>query len=171
MAESSRQSRRARFIPKMAWPSPQRILQQGSNEMSDTRLVVQRLCQSARLPQKAHRSDACFDLFAPAPWQLQPGERRALGLGIALQMEEGWEVQIRGRSGLAKKGIEVHFGTIDHLYRLEVKVLVHNASPEPWQVEAGDRVAQMKLARVWSVELEEGQVTPSERGGLGSTGR
>lgn len=86
-------------------------------------------------------------------------------------MEEGWEVQIRGRSGLAKKGIEVHFGTIDHLYRLEVKVLVHNASPEPWQVEAGDRVAQMKLARVWSVELEEGQVTPSERGGLGSTGR
>lgn len=139
--------------------------------MPDTRLIVQRLCETARIPQKAHGSDACYDLFAPNPWQLQPGERKALGLGIALHMEEGWEAQVRGRSGLARRGIEIHFGTIDHLYRLEVKVLVHNASPDPWSVEMGDRVAQMKLERVWSVEVLEGEVVPSERGGLGSTGR
>ena len=139
--------------------------------MSDTRLILQRLNPSALLPRKANPSDACFDLFAPEAYQLQPGERVALGTGLCMQIEEGWEVQIRGRSGLGKRGIEVHFGTIDHLYRLEVKVLVHNASGAVWEVSPGDRIAQMKLARVWEVDLVEGKVEPSGRGGLGSTGR
>ena len=65
----------------------------------------------------------------------------------------------------------MHFGTIDHLYRLEVKVLVHNASGQDWEIEAGDRVAQLKLERVWEVDVVEAEVTPSQRGGLGSTGR
>lgn len=139
--------------------------------MSDTRLILERLNPSALLPRKANPSDACFDLFAPEACQVQPGQRVALGTGLCMQIEEGWEVQIRGRSGLGKRGIEVHFGTIDHLYRLEVKVLVHNASGAVWEVSAGDRIAQMKLARVWEVELVEGKVEPSHRGGLGSTGR
>ena len=139
--------------------------------MTDTRLIVEKLHPAAQLPRKAHPCDACFDLFAPQAYSVAPGERTALGLGIAIQMEPGWEAQIRGRSGLARRGIEVHFGTIDHLYRLEVKVLVHNASGQPWLVEAGDRVAQMKLARIWEVEVLEGSVSSTDRGGLGSTGR
>lgn len=139
--------------------------------MSDTRLILERLNPSALLPRKANPSDACFDLFAPEACQVQPGERVALGTGLCMQIEEGWEVQVRGRSGLGKRGIEVHFGTIDHLYRLEVKVLVHNASGSVWQIAPGDRIAQMKLCRVWDVELVEGKVEPSDRGGLGSTGR
>jgi len=137
----------------------------------DTRLIVERLHPAAQLPRKAHASDACFDLFSPQTYEVAAGERVALGMGIALQLEEGWEAQIRGRSGLAKRGIEVHFGTIDHLYRQEVKVLVHNGSGQTWKVEAGDRVAQMKLARIWDVEVLEGPVSSTERGGLGSTGR
>ena len=139
--------------------------------MSDTRLIIERVNPAAVAPRKANPSDACFDLFAPVAYQILPGERAALGTGWLMQIEEGWEVQIRGRSGLGKRGIEVHFGTIDHLYRQEVKVLVHNASGQVWEVAAGDRVAQMKLARVWEVEIVEGTVEPSERGGLGSTGR
>lgn len=139
--------------------------------MPDTRLVVQRLQPDALLPRKANPSDACFDLFAPAARRVAAGHRVAVGLGIALEIEEGWEAQIRGRSGLARRGIEVHFGTIDHLYRLEVKVLVHNGSGQDWEIEAGDRVAQLKLERVWEVEVVEAEVTPSRRGGLGSTGR
>jgi len=141
------------------------------NWMPDTRLIVQRLQESAILPRKAHASDACFDLFACAQSSLQPGQREAIGLGLALQIEEGWEAQIRGRSGLASKGIEVHFGTIDHLYRKELKVLVHNASTKVWEVHPGDRIAQMKIDRIWDVELTEAEVDPTHRGGLGSTGR
>jgi dUTP pyrophosphatase len=132
---------------------------------------VQRLHPQALLPQKAHPSDACFDLFSPHKARVEPAQRVALATGLAFEIEEGWEVQLRGRSGLAKRGIEVHFGTVDHLYRLEVKVLVHNASTEPWEIQAGDRIAQLKLERVWGVELVEGEVTPTQRGGLGSTGR
>jgi dUTP pyrophosphatase len=139
--------------------------------MSDTRLVIERLNQAAVAPRKANPSDACYDLFATEACQVPPGQRVALGTGWKMQIEEGWEIQIRGRSGLGKRGIEVHFGTVDHLYRQEVKVLVHNASGEVWEVAAGDRVAQMKLARVYQVELVEGTVEATERGGLGSTGR
>ena len=139
--------------------------------MPDTQLIVERLDANALLPRKANPSDACYDLFAPAPFRLAPGHREALGLGLALQIEEGWEAQIRGRSGLAKRGLEVHFGTIDHLYRLEVKVLIYNASQQPWEIQSGDRIAQLKMERVWDVEIKEARVSPSERGGLGSTGR
>ncbi len=139
--------------------------------MSDTRLIIERVNPAAVAPRKANPSDACFDLFVPEAYRVLPGERTALGTGWLMQIEEGWEVQIRGRSGLGKRGIEVHFGTIDHLYRQEVKVLVHNASGQVWEVAAGDRVAQMKLARVWEVEIVEARVERSERGGLGSTGR
>lgn len=135
------------------------------------RLVVERLHPQARVPAKANPSDACFDLYSPEAVEVEAGQRLALPTGLAIQLEEGWEAQIRGRSGLARKGIEVHFGTIDHLYRLEVKVLVHNNSGQTWSVQAGDRIAQMKLARVYPVEVVEGPVESSQRGGLGSTGR
>ncbi len=139
--------------------------------MSDTRLIIERVNPAAVAPRKANPSDACFDLFVPEAYRVLPGERAALGTGWLMQIEEGWEVQIRGRSGLGRRGIEVHFGTIDHLFRQEVKVLVHNASGQVWEVAAGDRVAQMKLARVWEVEIVEARVEHSQRGGLGSTGR
>lgn len=139
--------------------------------MPDTRLIIERLNPTAVAPRKANPSDACFDLFAPEATSVPAGERVALGLGLALQIEEGWEAQIRGRSGLAKRGIEVHFGTIDHLFRQELKVLVYNGSGQNWEIQPGDRVAQMKLARVWDVEIVEAAVTPTGRGGLGSTGR
>lgn len=139
--------------------------------MADTRLIVEKLNPKAQLPRKANAEDACFDLFALQPETIEPGEIRALGLGLAMQLERGWEAQIRGRSGLASRGFEVHLGTIDCLYRKEVKVLVRNASKHNWEIAEGDRIAQLKLSRVWEVELIEGAVQPTDRGGLGSTGR
>lgn len=135
-----------------------------------TRLIVERLHPSAQLPRKAHPSDACYDLHAVEACTVAVGERVALPTGLAFQIEEGWEVQVRGRSGLAKRGIEVHFGTVDHLYRLEVKVLLRNGGSEAWEVKPGDRIAQIKLARVYEVELTEGPVESTLRGGFGSTG-
>lgn len=137
----------------------------------DTRVVVERRHPRARIPRKAHPSDACYDLYSPAEAVLAPGESAAVDLGLALQLEEGWEAQIRGRSGLAHRGILVHPGTIDHLYRHNLRVVIHNASGEPYEIRCGDRIAQMKISRVWKVELQDGRVEPTARGGLGSTGR
>ncbi len=137
----------------------------------DTRVCVELRHPEARLPTLAHPGDACFDLYAPAGTELMPGATVALDMGLALELEQGWEAQVRGRSGLARQGILVHSGTIDYMYRLNVWVLVHNLSQEPYIVRTGDRIAQMKISRVWNVELQEGLVNSTPRGGLGSSGR
>lgn len=139
--------------------------------MSDTRLRVELLHPQARLPHKAHASDACFDLYLPVNVTLEPGETKALDMGLALQLEEGWEAQVRGRSGLAKRGFLVYPGTIDHLYRQTLWVLAHNLSRETFVFKAGERVAQLKISRVWQVDLVQGPVETTDRGGLGSTGK
>lgn len=137
----------------------------------DTRVRVEKRHPKAQMPKKAHATDACFDLVCVEGKRIELGETRTLEIGLAIQLEPGWEAQVRGRSGLASKGIVVHPGTIDHLYRQPIRVLVHNLSGRPYIVQAGDRIAQLKISRVWNVELEEGPLEETTRGGLGSTGR
>jgi dUTP pyrophosphatase len=91
-------------------------------------------------------------------------------LGWSMQLQVGWEARIRGRSGLASRGVVAHHGTIDHLYRKEVKVILHNFSGTDFVVEAGDRIAQLTFAPVYPVRLEQGEVQMTARGGFGSTG-
>lgn len=138
---------------------------------TDTRLVVELRHPRAIAPNKANSSDACFDLASPSALRIAVGATQAVDLGLAIELEPGWEAQIRGRSGLASRGIVVHQGTIDHLYRQNLKVLIHNLSGSVFTIEPGDRIAQMKIDKVYAVDLEVGRVTPTERGGLGSTGR
>lgn len=133
-------------------------------------LRISRLHPLASLPKKANPSDACFDVTACEGLTIDPGGTGLVGLGWAMQLEEGWEARIRGRSGLASRGIIAHHGTIDHLYRLEVKVILHNLSTEKFLVEPGDRVAQMSLAPIYPVTLVETQIEETDRGGFGSTG-
>ncbi len=137
----------------------------------DTRVRIELRDPQARRPTLAHPGDACFDLYAPQGVEVPVGATVAVDTGLAIELEEGWEAQIRGRSGLARRGILVHPGTIDFQYRLNLWVLVHNLSQETWAFQAGDRIAQMKISRVWQVELVEAPVRPTPRGGLGSTGR
>lgn len=137
----------------------------------DTSVICERVHPQAKLPYKAHPTDACYDLVTPVAGHIEAGETGHIDLGIVVQLEPGWEMQIRGRSGLAKKGIVVHQGTLDHLYRGHVGVLIHNLSGQPFRYQAGDRVAQMKISKVWEVELVEGEVERTARGGFGSTGR
>ena len=138
--------------------------------MSDCTVKVELMRENAKLPKKAFPTDAAYDLFLPESAVIAPGQTIALKLGIRLELPIGWEAQIRGRSGLALKGLNVHFGTIDHLYRKELGVIVNNTSSEPIVFNEGDRVAQLKLERVWDTELVCGTVAETERGGFGSTG-
>jgi dUTP pyrophosphatase len=108
---------------------------------------------------------------------LKPFERRLLPTGIAIELPEGYEAQVRPRSGLAiKHGITILNapGTIDSDYRGEIKVILINLGNEDFIIHRGDRIAQLVVAPVVRVQWEEAEeLTESLRGsnGFGSTGR
>ncbi len=111
------------------------------------------------------------------PLVLQPGERKLIPTGLTLELPEGYEAQIRPRSGLAlKNGITVlnSPGTIDADYRGEVKVLLINLGQEPFEIANGERIAQMVIARHETVKwMMAEQLTETARGagGYGSSGK
>lgn len=107
---------------------------------------------------------------------IMPGERAAVPTGLSVEIPEGFEIQVRPRSGLAfKKGVTVinSPGTIDSDYRGEIKVLVVNLGNEPVEILPQDRIAQLVLQQVnqiqW-VEVEKLSTTERGAGGFGSTG-
>ena len=116
-----------------------------------------------------------MDLRAVAEVTLPPGEPRLVPTGLTVEVPPGWEAQVRPRSGLAlKHAITMPNapGTIDPGYRGEVRVILLNLGREPYTVRAGDRIAQMIVARYEAVEWEEGELAESQRGvgGFGSSG-
>ena len=141
-------------------------------------VTVQRLAHGRDLPLPAYASagSAGLDLHAAAgPLHLAPGARALVATGLALALPEGFEGQIRPRSGLARDhGVTVlnSPGTVDSDYRGEIGVLLVNLGERPFVVERGMRIAQLVIAPVGRVRLVEGTVPPSSRGtgGFGSTG-
>jgi dUTP pyrophosphatase len=135
------------------------------------------------LPQRATAHAAGMDLRAAIPegetWQLQPGAWRLVPTGLVLAIPEGYEGQVRPRSGLAlKHGVTVLNapGTIDADYRNEVMVLLVNHGSAPFGIQRGDRIAQLLFAPVtaclWAPteEIEALGATDRGLGGYGSTG-
>lgn len=139
------------------------------------RMRIKKLHPYASLPHYAHGSqeDAGMDLRAVERVVLEPGVARGVPTGIAIELPPGHEAQVRPRSGLAlKHSISCNFGTIDPGYRGEIVVVMFNLGREPFTVEAGDRIAQLVVARYEAVEWEESELGGSARGagGFGSTG-
>jgi dUTP pyrophosphatase len=137
-----------------------------------------RLSDSARPPAQAHPGDAGYDLHAAEAATIGPGERASVGTGIAVEIPDGCAGLVLPRSGLAARhGIALVNapGLIDAGYRGELRVLLLNTDrSEPFEVEPGDRIAQLVLVRHESPALEEvGSLAESARGagGFGSTGR
>lgn len=142
---------------------------------------VQRLPHGRDLPLPRYATDgaAGLDLVAAVPDNdpivLQPLARALVPTGLVLQLPDGYEAQVRPRSGLAfKNGVTVLNapGTIDADYRGEVQVLLVNLSADPFAVRRGMRIAQLVVAPVTRVSLIEGSLEPTGRagGGFGSTG-
>lgn len=131
-----------------------------------------------QLPQYATPLSAGMDLRAnlDAPLTLQPGQRLLVPTGLFIALPEGYEAQIRPRSGLAlKHGITVlnSPGTIDADYRGEINIILANLSDKPFTIEDGERIAQMVVARHDRVEwIETDSLDETERGsgGFGHTG-
>ncbi|TWK51981.1 dUTP diphosphatase [Bacillus licheniformis] len=91
---------------------------------------IKRLSPDAKIPQYAHASDACFDLVAAEDVVIEPGETALVKTGLAFEVPEGYEMQIRPRSGITlKTKLRVQLGTVDAGYRGEVGVIVDNIAP------------------------------------------
>jgi dUTP pyrophosphatase len=139
---------------------------------------IQRTHPQAILPAYAHgpSEDAGMDLHAVEDVTLEPGVARLVPTGLTLEVPAGFEAQVRPRSGLALKHaitIPNAPGTIDPGYRGELRVIMLNLGREPYTIHAGDRIAQMIVARYEAVEWLEGDLAGSVRGagGFGSSGR
>jgi dUTP pyrophosphatase len=142
------------------------------------RIRIKKLHDRAHLPEYAHgpAEDAGMDIRCIDSVVLEPGVPQAVSTGLALEIPSGYEVQVRPRSGLALKHaitLPNSPATIDPGYRGELKVILLNLGRVPYKVHAGDRIAQMVVARYEPVEWEEGELAESARGvgGFGSSGR
>ncbi len=125
------------------------------------------------LPKRAHADDAGLDCYARADAVIEAGETAIVPLGFAVELPAGIEMQIRGRSSMAAKGLWCHIGTVDSGYRGEVSAILHNLTAHTYTIRAGERVAQAVLASFRSLPLHQVEIlAPSKRGvgGFGSTG-
>ncbi len=130
------------------------------------------------IPSYATEGSSGMDIsaFLPEPVTLMPGKRALIPSGISIELPEGFEAQIRARSGLAVKygiGLVNGVGTIDSDYRGEIKVPVINWGDEPFVIKDGDRIAQMVIVRYEKAEIEESDRlshTGRGEGGFGHTG-
>ncbi|AOF98941.1 dUTP diphosphatase family protein [Blastomonas sp. RAC04] len=139
---------------------------------------VRRLAHGDGLPLPVYATEgaAGMDVVAAEELDLLPGQRHAVATGFAIAIPDGYEVQVRPRSGLAlKHGITVPNtpGTIDSDYRGELKVILINHGDAPFPIRRGDRIAQLVAApvqRAGFVEVDDLDTTARGAGGFGSTG-
>ncbi|WP_431303661.1 dUTP diphosphatase [Sediminicoccus sp. BL-A-41-H5] len=143
------------------------------------KVLVQRLPHAEGLPLPAYATSgaAGMDLLAARETVIPPGGRALVPTGLAIAIPEGFEMQVRPRSGLAlKHGVTVLNapGTVDSDYRGEVGVILLNTGAEPFAIARGERIAQAVFAPVTRATWEEVVVLPETQrgtGGFGSTGR
>jgi dUTP pyrophosphatase len=142
------------------------------------KLPVRRLDPDTPLPSYARAGDAGLDLLSAEDITLQPGERAAVPTGIAIAIPDGYAGFVHARSGRAlKEGLALPNapGLIDSGYRGELKVILVNLdSSSPIDIKRGDKIAQLVIQRVESIEIEVVDVLPESArgaGGFGSSGR
>jgi dUTP pyrophosphatase len=140
-------------------------------------LKIKKLNPKAIIPAYQTEEAAGFDLHSIEDVVLKPNERKLISTGLAFEIEFGYEVQIRPRSGLAfKEGITVlnSPGTVDSDYRGEIKVLLINLGDKEFEIKRGDRIAQAVVAPIIQakiVEVDKLSITKRGEKGFGSTGK
>lgn len=135
---------------------------------------IKRIDPTVSIPKYETEGAAGFDLAATSEHLMLPGKKVLIGTGLAFQIPYGYELQIRGRSGLTSKtGLRVALGTVDSDYRGEVKVFIENIGEYTHRISVGDRIAQGIVAPIEQAEfLEVYELSSTDRGsnGFGSTG-
>jgi len=151
-----------------------------SKNYNPNKITIQWLPHGKGLPLPKYMSHfaAGMDLHAAVEGEvvIHPGERKLIPTGFKMALPQGYEAQIRPRSGLAiKQGISVLNtpGTIDEDYRGEVGVILINLGKEPFTVKHGDRIAQMVVNKSYQIEIDVSEDLPDSHrghGGFGHTG-
>ncbi len=140
------------------------------------RIPLKRLDGGLPIPAHAHAGDGGVDLHAVSPLRLEPGQRATVATGVAVAIPVGHAGLVVPRSGLASRhgiGVVNAPGLIDSGYRGEIAVVLVNHGSEPFEVERGDRIAQLMVIPVAAqefVEVEELPASARGEGGFGSTG-
>lgn len=140
------------------------------------KIRFKKLDERAIEPKRARDGDAGYDLCALEATTLAPGEFKVVPSGIAVELPDGVEVQVRPRSGLAAKhGISLVNapGTVDSGYRGDIGAILINHGSEPFEIDEGMRMAQLVFSEFLAPELEKAdELSDTERGdkGYGSTG-
>ncbi len=146
--------------------------------INNLRIYFKKISKKAIYPTYSKANDACCDLHVIEDYVIKPGDICLARTGFAIAIPEGYEAQIRPRSGLAlKHGLFVlnSPGTIDAGYRGEVKIILINLGKKDIVIKTGDRVAQMKFAAVltgYFLDIGDNDLSDTARGsgGFGSTG-
>ncbi|WP_217988454.1 dUTP diphosphatase [Paucisalibacillus globulus] len=140
-------------------------------------LKIKLMNEDAKMPYRANEGDAGLDLFSTEEKIVKAGETALIGTGIQMELPKGTEAQIRPRSGLALRHSITLLntpGTIDEGYRGEIKVILINHGKEDFKVEKQMRIAQMVIAPVLQVTLEQTEILSNsvrDQGGFGSSGK
>lgn len=138
-------------------------------------MKVKKLHKNAKLPTKANLSDAGYDLYALDGGILQKHTHALIKTGISMEIPEGYVGLIWPRSGLSYKyGLDVFAGVIDSGYRGDIGVILYNSQYNSYEIEAGDRIAQILFQKVEDfdmVELEELNNSKRSQKGFGSSGK
>lgn len=137
-------------------------------------LKVKKIHPDAKLPRYAKEGDAGLDFCSVERFVLGPNMRHTFSTGVSMEIPKGYVALVWDKSGLAsKKGITVLGGVIDSGYRGEYKIVLYNTTEDEFEVNVGDKIAQVLIQPVESVEIKEvDELEESSRGdgGFGSTG-
>jgi len=139
------------------------------------KVKIKKLNPDAKIPEYAHPGDVGMDLFSTEDHTLKPGERKVFNVGFALEFDAGYAAIIKDKSSLPKKGgIHTMGGVYDAGFRGEYNVQLINLGSEPYQIEQGQKIAQLVIFPVAIADLEQvDELEDSARGGgqFGSTGK
>lgn len=136
-------------------------------------IKVKKINPDATIPKYAHPGDAGMDLFSCEDYTLKLGERKLFGIGLQIELPEGYVSLIWDKGGVANKGIKIMGGVIEHTYRGEYSVILLNTSDKDYEIKKGDKIAQLLIQPIVTaeiVEVEELNKTSRGEGGFGSTG-
>ena len=147
--------------------------------MGKTKVYFEKLRDDVKLPTYANEGDAGMDVYCPEEIKFSPGDTKVVPLGFKVAIPEGYELQVRPRSGMSLKTpfrVANSPGTIDSQYRGEVGVILdHRGSELGLSIAKGDRIAQLVLKEVeqceWEVVDSVDSIGSDRGGGFGSTGK
>ncbi len=140
----------------------------------EAELIIEKIVKEAKLPEKAHKNDAGFDLFSTNYFSIPPYAQALVGTGIKIIIPENHVGLIWDKSGLANEGITTMGGVIDSNYRGEVKVIIKNLSEDIFNIIPGQKIAQLLIQEIKTLKTKEGKVSNNSsrgEGGFGSTGK